>query len=104
MTDAEARARARVFGRLDRSEPGACHLWPGGRDDRGYATSRIGGTTRRLHRLVWIWQVGPIPEDHVIHHRCGALACLNPDHMLPMTAAAHTALHHRARRRLRRAA
>jgi hypothetical protein len=33
-----------------------------------YATTSVDSKTQRIHRLIWIWHNGPIPEDRVIDH------------------------------------
>ena len=46
------------------------------------------------HRYFYKLLVGPIPDGHVVHHKCGVRRCVNVDHLEAMTNAAHAALHH----------
>jgi len=58
---------------------------------KGYA--QRGAAKKYLHRLVWEEHHGPIPDGHVIHHRCENQACINVEHMEAMTQADHIRLH-----------
>lgn len=68
-----------VFGRLDRA--GRCWLWTGTKNDDGYGRIRIGGKQRTVHRLIYEWTFGPIPEGHVVMHACDTPACVKPSHL-----------------------
>jgi HNH endonuclease len=35
----------------------------------------------RVHRLMWIWVNGPIPDELFCLHRCDRPSCINPDHL-----------------------
>jgi hypothetical protein len=48
------------------------------------------------HRWFYETLVGPIPEGHHLHHECGTPACVNPEHLTPLTPAEHV-LEHRGR-------
>lgn len=45
------------------------------------------------HRLAYRRLVGPIPDEHRVHHRCENTRCVNPEHLEPLTAKEH-AEHH----------
>lgn len=38
-----------------------------------------------VHRLVYEWLVGPIPDGLTIDHLCNNSLCVNPDHLEPAT-------------------
>lgn len=60
----------------------------------------IYGSTReisRVHRFVYETLVGPIPQDHHLHHKCVTPACCNPAHLEPLTPAEHAAAHKKLR-------
>jgi len=45
-----------------------------------------GGKTIRVHRLVFEYVNGPIPDGLHLDHLCRNRACANPDHLEPVTA------------------
>ena len=85
----------RIIGYLDRCDvEGDCWIWTGAsRNSSGYAAIFYAGRTQVGHRLLYEALIGPIPEGLVIHHLCNKRACLNPDHMQPMTHADHARGH-----------
>lgn len=70
-----------------------CIIFAGHIGERGYGLARDPMTrkTRLAHRLAYEQQVGPIPDGLVLHHTCGVTACVNPQHLEPMTYKAHRA-------------
>jgi hypothetical protein len=82
---------------------GGCWPWRGPFMQKGYGllTLRSGGqkTTKRAHRLAYELLVGAIPRSHEIHHVCENKACVNPAHLVPVTAAEHEAITAGQRRR-----
>ena len=65
-----------------------CWLWTGG-ISHGYGSFDLPGVGRwravRAHRFAYEALVGPIPEGMVIDHLCRVKACVNPDHLEPVT-------------------
>jgi hypothetical protein len=61
----------------------------------GVASWREGEQTkgRPAHRLAYELLVGPIPEDHELHHLCGFRSCVKPEHLVPLTASEHRWVH-----------
>ena len=57
-----------------------CIEWQGARL-RGYGI-KLG---RMAHRVIWEQQVGPIPEGLVLDHLCQNKACINVEHLEPVT-------------------
>jgi HNH endonuclease len=64
---------------------GDCWLWTGATDKKGYGRVGDGGRTVNAHRWVWSNLVGPIPAGLVLDHLCRVIACVNPDHLEPVT-------------------
>jgi hypothetical protein len=71
--------------RVDTS--GECWLWLGGKTAAGYGEMMITGRMWYAHRLSYEVHVGPIPEGLVIDHLCRNRACVNPEHLEPVTSA-----------------
>jgi HNH endonuclease len=64
-----------------------CWIWQLARNSKGYGT-RWDRTTKRLvqaHRWYYEQAFGPIPEGMWIDHLCKTKACVNPDHLEPVT-------------------
>lgn len=60
---------------------GACWLWLGVRNDRGYGSLQFRRRVEGAHRVAWMLFQGEIPPDlHVCHH-CDCPACCNPAHL-----------------------
>jgi hypothetical protein len=67
-----------------------CLLWLGGVTLGGYGVfaelaNRGSEEKSMAHRWSWEYHVGPIPEGLDIDHLCRIRACVNPDHLEPVT-------------------
>ena len=77
--------RARVEPFWDRVAPdGDCLLWPTS-SSTGYGSLSRAGRTLLAHRVAYEQMVGPIPEGLTLDHLCRNRACVNPDHLEPVT-------------------
>ncbi len=77
---------ARFWRRVTRTA--TCWLFGGALDVGGYgrfyATS-FGRRTRKAHRVAWELLRGPVPGGLALDHLCRVRACVNPDHLDPVT-------------------
>ncbi|MGL4255763.1 MAG: HNH endonuclease signature motif containing protein [Microbacterium sp.] len=75
--------------RVDKTGP--CWIWLGHIDSKGYGriTTWRNGTIF-AHRLAYELVNGPIPEGLQIDHLCRIPACVNPDHLEPVTGRENT--------------
>lgn len=69
--------------------PSGCLQWLGGVTETGYGVFFVAKTPRkkfaRAHRWSYEYHVGPIPTGLVLDHLCRNRACVNPDHLEPVT-------------------
>lgn len=65
---------------------GECLEWTGCRNSDGYGLFRYHGT-KRAHRVSYMLARGPIPPGKFLDHLCRNRACVNPDHLEPVSAA-----------------
>lgn len=68
------------------NENGGCWLWQGPLSDGGYGRLYVEkGVEVPAHRWSYEHSVGPIPDGLTIDHLCRVRACVNPDHLEPVT-------------------
>ena len=64
---------------------GDCLVWTGPVNNRGYAHIYLNGRRQMAHRVAYELSKGPIPDGLEIDHLCRNRACVNPEHMEPVT-------------------
>lgn len=70
---------------------GACWIWKGRPDKRGYGRfADETGWRDMAHRWSYKHFVGPIPRDLFIDHLCYNPPCVNPKHLEPVTQLENT--------------
>lgn len=75
----------RFWSKVDKDGPNGCWEWTAWRYVNGYGGIRIDGKIRRAHRVAYEWINGPIPDGLFLDHLCRNRACVNPDHLEPVT-------------------
>ncbi len=88
----------RVDQNIEKDESSGCWNWTASRDTNGYGHLRSRSATLQAHRVMWEIHRGPIPAGLEVDHLCRNRACVNPDHLEPVTPAENK---RRAGRRLR---
>jgi hypothetical protein len=76
--------------------PNGCRLWTGNCVPSGYPLVGKGGHgngNMYAHRAAYELAKGPIPKGHEMHHTCGNVRCINPDHLVAVTKVEHSAAH-----------
>jgi hypothetical protein len=75
-------AQERVRARIDTS--GDCSLWLGSTNRHGYGVTSANGQAWLVHRLIWTWTYGAIPDGLFVLHNCPSgdnPACCKPAHL-----------------------
>lgn len=62
-----------------------CWVWTGADNGTGYGKIWAEGRTQYATRVIYQLLVGPIPENHDMDHLCRVVACVNPDHLEPVS-------------------
>lgn len=85
----DARALNRFASKVKIGQPSECWIWQAFINDKGYGQFRL-GSHKRAHRVSYEWARHPIPDGLVIDHLCRTRACVNPDHLEPVTSRVNT--------------
>jgi hypothetical protein len=76
----------RFIEKCEVASPG-CWIWTGAHTPRGYGQWSEGGRKVYAYRFAYEQLIGPIPAGLQIDHLCRNPACVNPDHLEPVTSA-----------------
>lgn len=74
---------ARLMSKIDKS--GSCWYWLGAVTSTGYGNFYLQGKYLGAHKAVYQMLIGPVPEGLELDHLCRVRACVNPDHLEPVT-------------------
>lgn len=64
---------------------GGCWEWIAAKSHDGYGKFKVGGRVRYSHRVAYEAIVGLVAESAQLDHLCRNRACVNPDHLEPVT-------------------
>lgn len=67
-----------------------CFIWIGTRNQRGYGMRHKDGGPKLAHRIAWEDERGVIPVGLTLDHLCRNRACVNVDHLEPVTMRENT--------------
>lgn len=62
-----------------------CWVWQRALDKQGYGCAWSEQRLRGAHRVIYELLVGPIPDGLELDHLCRVPACVNPDHLEPVS-------------------
>lgn len=71
-------------------DEGGCWVWQRGKSSCGYGVLVLEGKGVLAHRVFYERKYGAIPTGLDIDHLCRNRACVNPDHMEPVSRAINT--------------
>lgn len=77
----------RFWAKVDKDAPNGCWEWTGSLSQAGYGNFRFRGRSFLSHRAAWIFCRGEIPDGLHLDHLCRNTACVNPEHLEPVTVA-----------------
>ena len=76
----------RFWSKVDGGDVGACWLWQGAKNARGYGRFFVEvGVYAQAHRFAYESLRGDIPDGLELDHLCRTPACVNPWHLEPVT-------------------
>lgn len=74
----------RIAQRTERDANG-CLVWMGQLNGDGYGVLSVGNKYVRAHRQSWENANGPVPDGLELDHLCRNRACVEPNHLEPVT-------------------
>ncbi len=75
----------RIWSMVDKNGPNGCWLWTRAKTGAGYGAFSIGGRQHKAYRVIYTLLRGSIEPGLHMDHLCRNPACVNPDHLEPVT-------------------
>ena len=68
-------------------QPNGCWTWIGAKFGNGYGSTKVPGQRRHMvaHKLSYLLHVGEYDQSLDLDHLCRNRACVNPQHLEPVT-------------------
>ncbi|OFV75372.1 HNH endonuclease signature motif containing protein [Rhodococcus erythropolis] len=80
LTEKQSR---RFWSKVEKTD--GCWTWTASRNKGGYGQVNIRGEVLLAHRLAYTLKHGLVEPELVMDHLCRTRACVNPDHLEPVT-------------------
>lgn len=74
----------RIVDRIE-FQPDGCWIYKGTTSNYGHCRVTFKGFSTSAHRAIYCLVVEDVPTDLVVDHLCRVPACVNPDHLEPVT-------------------
>lgn len=69
----------------DRGHETPCWIWQYHKNSDGYAKRKVNGSMKLVHRALYEEKYGETPNNLELDHLCRVRACVNPDHLEPVS-------------------
>lgn len=74
----------------DRGYSTPCWIWQKAKNHLGYGQTTSNYRQWPAHRFYYVCLFGPVSDDLPLDHLCRVRACVNPDHLEPVSTAENT--------------
>lgn len=76
-----------IYEKFEPEPMSGCWLWTACAKPEGYGQVGVNRKTRMAYRVVYELLKGLVPKGLVLDHKCRTPACINPEHLEPVTTA-----------------